>query len=184
MIRLILIVLVLAVPAHAEIVGMKVKRAVTEAQMKDSLRSIELIDASGAPLDLRGLMANGKPTLVTLWAHWCPNCVSEIRGYRAIAARCADRWNVVFVSARAGDYPKDLAKFSSYGLPWKIYHVADSARTDPAKAQVARAFYGATESGGVVTPLHYLLSAGGRVDAIVGAKLDFEEPQRLAAFCS
>lgn len=184
MIRLILIAILLAAPAHAEIVGMKVKRAVSEAQMKESLRQIELVDAAGTPLDLRGLMANGKPTLVTLWAHWCPNCVSEIAGYRAIARRCADRWNVVFVSARAGDYPRDLAKFSGYGLPWKIYRVADGAGADVAKAQVARAFYGATAAGGVVTPLHYLLAAGGRVDAIVSAKMDFEEPQRLAAFCS
>jgi thiol-disulfide isomerase/thioredoxin len=129
-------------------------------------------------------MSNGKPTLVSLWAHWCPNCLAEIAGFKAIAANCPQRWNIVFVSARAADFSKDLAKFKRYGLPWQFYHVAESARTDLAKAKTARAFYGATVDGGVVTPLHYLLSSSGGVDAIVNGKLDFQEPQRLSAFCS
>jgi len=170
--------------ARAEIVGIQVPRAVTEDQMKASLREIELVDEKGAPLDLRALMANGRPTLVTLWAHWCANCQAEIPGFKAIAATCRDRWNIVFVSARAGDFPKDLAKFRTFRLPWKFHHVADSAKTDVARARIARAFYGATAEGGVVTPLHYLLSSKGAVDAIVNGKMDFEEPERLAAFCS
>lgn len=185
--RLLFVLLILAPPlaaARAEIIGMPVKRAVTEEQMKASLRQIELVDEADAPLDLRGLMANGKPTLVTLWAHWCPNCRAEIAGFKAIAAKCPGRWNIVFVSARPSDYPKDLARFKNFGLPWKLYNVAKSSQTDVASAQVARAFYGATAEGGVVTPLHYLLSARGVVDMIVNARMDFEAPQRLAAFCA
>lgn len=170
--------------APAEILGMKVPRAVTEEEMKASLREIDLVDEKGAPVDLRALMSNGKPTLVTLWAHWCSNCRAEIPGFKAIAAACPNRWNIVFVSARAGDFPKDLAKFKTFGLPWKIHHVAASTKTDVAKAKTARAFYGATTEGGVVTPLHYLLSSRGSVDMIVNARMDFEEPQRLAAFCA
>ncbi len=169
---------------RAEIVGMKVDRAVTEDDMKASLRQVELVDEKSKPLDLRGLMASGRPTLVTLWAHWCPNCLAEMKGIRAIAAACPNRWNLVFVSARASDYAKDIAKFRSYGLPWKIHNVAKSAQTDLAKARAARAFYGATAQGGVVTPLHYLISASGAVDAIVNGRMDFEDPQRLAVFCA
>lgn len=185
--RLIAFLIISSLPSietRAEIIGMKVNRAVTEEHMKASLRAIELVDEKGAPLDLRGLLANGKPTLVTLWAHWCPNCLAEIRGFKAIVATCPDRWNMVFVSARAGDFPKDRAKFNRFGLPWKIHHVANAARTDLAKASVARAFYGETAEGGVVTPLHYLIAANGVVDAIVNGRMDFEEPQRLAAFCA
>jgi thiol-disulfide isomerase/thioredoxin len=175
--------LFLSAPAGADIIGAQPRRIVTEAQMKASLGEIDLVDDKGAPVDLRALMSNGKPTLVSLWAHWCPNCLAEIAGFRKIASTCPERWNIVFVSARAGDHAKDLARFRRAGLPWKIYRVADTTRTDPEKARVARAFYGATVDGGVVTPLHYLLSASGTVDAIVNGRMNFEEPARLAAFC-
>lgn len=170
--------------AHAEIIGVQAQRSVTEDEMKASLREIDLVGANGAPLDLRALMANGRPTRVSLWAHWCPNCLAEMNGFKAIAATCPERWNIIFVSARASDYAKDAAKFKTYGLPWKIYRVGDSTKTDVAKAKGARAFYGATADGGVVTPLHYFVGASGQVDAIVSGRLNFEEPQRLAAFCA
>lgn len=170
--------------ARAELLGMQVERSVTEAEMKASLRDVELVDEKGAPLDLRALMANGKPTLVSLWAHWCPNCLGEVSGYKAIAKACPQHWNIVFVSAIAKDFPKDLAKFKSYGLPWQIYRVGDSSKTDVAKAKAARAFYGETKAGGVATPLHYFLDASGAVSAIVTGKMNFAEPDRLAALCS
>jgi thiol-disulfide isomerase/thioredoxin len=169
--------------ARAEIFGMQVERAVTEEEMKGSLREIDLVDEQGDPLDLRALMSNGKPTLVSLWAHWCPNCVAEAPGYQALAKACPQRWNVVFVSAIAKDFPKDLAKFKRYGLPWRFYRVGDSGKTDVVKAKAARAFYGATKEGGVVTPMHYLLNRSGAVEAIVAGRMDFTEPKRLAAFC-
>jgi len=178
-----ILLLVLCAPARAKIIGMQANRAVTEDEMKASLREVEIVDENGAPLDLRGLIGNGRPTLVSLWAHWCPNCLAEVAGFKAIAKDCPDRWNIVFVSARAGDYPKDLAKFARYKLPWKIYRVGDSTKTNVAAAKAARAFYGATVEGGVLTPLHYLLSASGKVDAIVSGKMNFEEPARRAAFC-
>lgn len=171
------------VAARAEIIGMQVERAVSEDEMKASLRQVELVDEKGAPLDLNRLIGDGKPTLVTLWAHWCTNCRAEISGFKTIANACPNRWNVVFVSARRNDYPKDLAAFKSFGLPWKFYNVAKSAQSDVAKARVARAFYGATPDGGIVTPLHYFISSTGAVEAIVNGRMDFTEPQRLAAFC-
>jgi thiol-disulfide isomerase/thioredoxin len=186
MVRIFILLLCLALaPAavRAEILGMQVPRMVSEEEMKASLRAVELVDERGAPLDLSALMASGKPTLVSLWAHWCPNCLAEIQGYKAIAKACPQRWNVVFVSARASDYPRDLAKFRSYGLPWKFYRVGDAARSDPTKARAARAFYGETTQGGVVTPMHYLVNSRGAVEAIVAGRMDFADPERLAAFC-
>ncbi len=169
--------------ARAEILGMQVERKVSEEEMKASLREVDLVDEKGAPLDLAALMSSGKPTLVSLWAHWCPNCLAEVTGYKAIAKACPQHWNVVFVSARAGDFPKDLAKFRSFGLPWKFCHVGGSSKTDPARAAAARAFYGETVEGGVVTPMHYFINAAGAVEAIVAGKMDFSEADRLAAFC-
>jgi hypothetical protein len=183
-ISLLTLSLFLTAPASAEIIGTQAKRAVSEEEMKASLREVDLVDEKGARLDLRTLMASGKPMLVSLWAYWCPNCLAEIAGFKAIAATCPTRWNIVFVSARPGDHLKDLAKFRHYGLPWKIHRVSDSTRADLAKSSAARAFYGTTADGGVTTPLHYLLSSTGAVNAIVSGRMNFEERQRLAAFCS
>ncbi len=181
----VLLLLFASIPtfARAEILGMQVERAVTEEEMKASLREVDLVDEKGEPLDLRALISNGKPTLVSLWAHWCPNCVAEAPGYKALAKACPQRWNVVFVSAIAKDFPKDLAKFKSYNLPWKFHRVGDASKTDVARARAARAFYGATKDGGVVTPMHYFLNRSGAVEAIVAGRMNFAEPERLAAFC-
>lgn len=181
---LLLFAIIAAGPSHAEILGMQMKRAYTEAEMKESLRQIDLIDESGAPLDLRTVMSNGKPTLVTQWAHWCPNCRAEIPGFKAIAAKCPKAWNIVFVSARRSDYPKDLAAFRKYDLPFRIYNLSKAVETDPAKARSARAFFGETAEGASPTPQHYFISPGGAVDAIVAGRMDFSEPQRLASFCT
>jgi thiol-disulfide isomerase/thioredoxin len=184
--RLAAILFLLVLPftaARAELLGMKVERAVTEEEMKASLREIDLVDEKGAPFDLRATIGNGKPTLVSLWAHWCPNCLSEAKGYKALAKACPERWNVVFVSTSAADFPKDVTKLKSFGLPWRVYRIADTAQTDAGKSRAARAFYGLTKEGGVVTPTHYFLDRAGAVEAIVSGKMDFAEPERLAAFC-
>jgi thiol-disulfide isomerase/thioredoxin len=172
-----------AAPTRTEILGMKVERMVTEEEMKSSLREIDLVDEKGAPFDLRATLANGKPTLVSIWAHWCPNCLAEAPGYKALAKACPDRWNVVFVSSMRKDYPKDLAKFRTFGLPWKIYRIADTANANADKAKAAAAFYGLTKEGGVVTPTHYFIDAAGAIKAIVSGRINFAEPDRLAAFC-
>lgn len=186
MLRLATLVLLALAPvlARAEILGMQVERAVSEDEMKASLGQIDLVDEKGSHLDLRALMANGRPTFVSLWAHWCPNCISEVPGYKAIARACARHWNVVFVSARPQDFRKDLARFRSYGLPWSFYVVADTAGTDPQMRKIARAFVGETVEGGVVTPLHYFIAPGGGVEAIIAGRMDFTERDRLEAYSS
>lgn len=168
----------------AEIVGMQAPRIATEAEMKSSLNGIRIIDERGIPLDLNSVRHNGKRTLVTLWAHWCVNCRAEISGFKAIAQKCPDKWNIIFVSARASDYSKDTVKFEKFSLPWKIYHVDEASYSDPNKLRSMQAFYGATKDQSVLTPLHYLLSPKGQVQAIVNAKMSFEQPEKLAAFCA
>ncbi len=130
------------------------------------------------------LFANGKPTLVTLWAHWCPNCRAEMEGLKGLAGKCGDKWNVIFVSSRASDYAKDLSTFKTYRLPWKLYNVSSQMMSDRKKDEILRAFLGAAHDGGVSTPLHYLLTAEGVVQAIVNARMDFAAPERARAFCA
>lgn len=171
-------------PAYAEIIGMQIDRSASEEEMKLSLRKIRLADEKGAMLDLNSIMNNGKPTLVTLWAHWCLNCRAEIPGYKSIAKACPDKWNVVFVSARSSDFPKDIARYKTFNLPWTFYHVVEPKSDDKDGRNTARAFYGATADDGIITPLHYLISRTGKVDVIVNAKMDFESPEKLKAFCT
>jgi thiol-disulfide isomerase/thioredoxin len=170
-------------PVTAEIIGMPVARMATEEEMKASLAKIELEDVNGSRLSLGNIIQNGKPTLITLWANWCANCRAEMADYKRIAATCPDQWNMVFVSSRTSDFPKDLAKIRSYVLPWKIYHVVETVSADKERNRIASAFYGATRAGEVITPLHYLISSSGHVDAIVNARMNFSEPKKLAAFC-
>lgn len=167
-------------PAVAEIIGMNVSRAAREEDMKASIGKVELEDEAGDRIALRDLIGNGRPSLITLWAHWCVNCRAEMADYKVIAASCPGRWNVIFISSRPADFGKDLAKYRSYGLPWKFYHVAETPKIEEG---ARRAFYGATKSGEVITPLHYLVSASGKVDAIVNARMNLAEPKKLAAFC-
>lgn len=175
--------LMIAGAARAEIVGPRIERAATEAQMRASLRSVKFVDEANRPLDLSAIMANGKPTLVSLWAHWCPICQSELPGFRAIAQACASRWNIVFVSARHDDYVRDLEKFNRQGLPWPLYNVSRTMLQDGAPYDAYRAFTGATTTGQVMTPLHYFVDARGQVTKIVNARLDLSTPQAIALMC-
>lgn len=169
--------------SRAEIVGPQVERAVTESQMRGSLRSVRLIDEANRAFDLAAALANGKPTLISLWAHWCPICQSELPGFRALADACANRWNIVFVSARHDDYAKDLEKFNKQGLPWPLYNVSRTMLEDGANYEAYRAFTGATKTGQVMTPLHYFADTRGQVTKIVNARLDLSTPQAIALIC-
>lgn len=169
-------------PSEAEIMGQSVPRVATEEQMKASLRQIKLVEESGAPLNLGALLTNGKPTLISLWAHWCPNCQAEMAEFKSVFGACADKWNVAFVSSRFSDYSKDLIKFRSFKTPWKLYNISREMQT-PANYSIVRAFSGATPDGVVITPLHYFVSAKGDVQAIINGRMDLSSPQRAAAFC-
>jgi len=175
--------LTIAGGARADIVGPRIERAASETQMRASLREIKFVDEANRPFDLAAIMANGKPTLVTLWAHWCPICQSELPGFRAIAQACASRWNIVFVSARHDDYAKDLDKFRQQNLPWPLYNVSRTMLEDGAPYATYRAFTGATTTGQVMTPLHYFINARGQVTKIVNARLDLSTPQAITLIC-
>jgi len=178
MLRLVLLLCLLGGVARAEIIGEPIDRAATEDEMKASLRSIVLVDAAGEKLPLVSLLGSGKRVFVTIWAYWCPNCLAEMAGYRKIAAACPQKTRMIFVSARNADFPKDVAKFDSYGLPWKIRYAEKSI-----PVETARAFFGVTPEGQVMTPLHYFVTPKGEVEAIVNARMDFESPKKLEAFC-
>lgn len=169
--------------ASAEIIGPQIKRISSEQEMIDALSKVQIKNNQNQIESIDSIIHNGKPTLVTLWAHWCLNCVAEIKGFRAVSENCPNEWNIVFVSARPEDYMKDYIKFSSFKLPWNIYRGPELGSKGSSESKVSSAFYGISNNQVVLTPLHYLLSKEGKVEAIINAKFDLSEPARLAAFC-
>lgn len=174
----------LAVPAQAvTVIGNDPPRAVTPQQMEQALRQMAFIGNDDSPFDLSAILDNGRPTLITLWAHWCAVCQAEMVGFRELARKCGDALNVVFVSSRVSDYAADLKKFLSYDLTWQIVGVARSMLADASSYAVYRAFSGITRDGSVVTPMHYFVAANGKLDTILFTPVDFSTPESVAMAC-
>ena len=58
--------------------------------------AVEIQNGDGAPAKLSDL--KGKPLLVNLWATWCVPCIKELPTLDALAARDADKLQVVLVN--------------------------------------------------------------------------------------
>ena len=173
----------LNIPAQSEIIGPKLQRLGTEFQMVESLNNIMLVDEYGKQSTLRSYLAHGRPTLLITWERNCLNCLSEISGLSKIAEKCPDVWNIIFVSIDKMTYFNDLKKFNNYQLPWKLYYVKIQSNVSIKENMMQKFFFGETVDGIIATPLHYFVSKEGMVEAIVNAKIDFGEKQRLEAFC-
>lgn len=170
-------------PLQAEIIGPAMDRVVDEQEMVAAINAVMLTNKSGASVPLSKYIGQDKPTLITLWERDCINCLVEMRGMKKIAEICPNNWNVLFISIAHNQSEKDHIRFDKYKLPWPLYHLGATYFTDANQINIRKAFFGETWDGVVATPLHYLISKNGTVDAIVNAKLDFEEPRRLMAFC-
>ncbi len=96
---------------------------------------------------------------------------------------CPTKWNVIYISINHNQVYEDQVKFDKYMLPWTLYHLGKEYFSSASLIKIRKAFLGESEDGIVATPLHYLISKDGVVDAIVNAKLDLEDSARLSAFC-
>lgn len=174
----------MAAPAQAvTVVGDNLSRVASPEQMEDALRRVALVDGHGRRFDLAAVLDNGKPTLITLWAHWCAVCQSEMPGFRDLARQCGDALNVVFISSRPSDFPSDLKRYGGYGLTWPMAGIDRRMLADSASYSIYQAFSGATRDGSVVTPLHYFVAADGRLDTILFTGVDFSTPDSIATAC-
>ena len=127
-------------------------------------------------------MANGRPTLVS-FGNIGVRIVSPNEGFKSIADACPDRWNIVSSRRAQATTPRIWRSSKPTACPGRFFASAIS-RNRCRENKERAAFYGATADGGVFIPLHYLIVASGRVDAIVNGRINFAEPQRLAAFCA
>jgi thiol-disulfide isomerase/thioredoxin len=53
----------------------------------------------------------GKPTLVNIWATWCPPCVIELPSLEKLAKHYDGKLNVIAIALEEGKAPKDIAAF-------------------------------------------------------------------------
>lgn len=132
-------------------------RATTEAKYSpSSWPSLAFTDLEGRSLDAASL--RGRPTLVEMWATWCPPCRGTLRWLGELKRRLGDDVQVVAVSVES-DSAAVAAFARSSGLPIRF------VRGTP---ELARAFGDLS----AVPTLHLFDRKGERVETYLGAPPD------------
>ena len=122
------------------------------------LPEVALTDLNERPVDLASL-AGDKPTVVNLWATWCPPCIREM----PVLEEAQQRYpNVNFVFANQGEHPETIRKFlmeqnlnlshvlsdrqnrfgrvvGSHGLPTTLFYNAQGHLVDTHMGELSRA---------------------------------------------
>lgn len=139
--------------------------AMMQVQHGKSVPAVSLTTLDGAVVALPGL-ARGRPTVINLWATWCPPCIREMPVLAAAQQRDKD---IRFIFANQGEAAGTVAHFlRTQGLK------LDNVLLDPQSA-TARA----VGSSGMPTTLFF--DAGGQlVDAHLGAVSNASLAEKIA----
>ena len=127
-------------------------------QQTQGLPEVALTDLNERPVHLASL-AGDKPTVVNLWATWCPPCIREM----PVLEEAQQRYpNVNFVFANQGEHPETIRKFlmeqnlnlshilsdrqnrfgrvvGSHGLPTTLFYNAQGHLVDTHMGELSRA---------------------------------------------
>ena len=127
-------------------------------QQTRGLPEVALTDLNERPVDLASL-AGDKPTVVNLWATWCPPCIREMPVLEDAQQRYP---NVNFVFANQGEHPETIRKFlmaqnlnlshvlsdrqnrfgrvvGSHGLPTTLFYNVEGHLVDTHMGELSRA---------------------------------------------
>ncbi|MBE0486404.1 TlpA disulfide reductase family protein [Marinobacter sp.] len=127
-------------------------------QQLKGLPEVALTDLNEQPVDLTAL-ANGQPTVVNLWATWCPPCIREMPVLEEAQKRYP---GINFVFANQGEHPETIQKFlseqnldlhhvlsdrqgqfgrvtGSHGLPTTLFYNAEGNMVDSHMGELSRA---------------------------------------------
>ncbi|EON91953.1 redoxin domain-containing protein [Marinobacter lipolyticus SM19] len=122
------------------------------------LPDVELTDLDEQPIRL-DLLTRGKPTVVNLWATWCPPCIREMPVLEEAQSRYP---GVNFVFANQGEHPETIRRFlneqslnleyvlsdrrggfgratGSQGLPTTLFYSAEGNLVDSHMGELSRA---------------------------------------------
>ncbi|MGC8119566.1 prolipoprotein diacylglyceryl transferase family protein [Marinobacter sp. VGCF2001] len=127
-------------------------------QQAQGLPEVALTDLNERPVDLASLAGN-RPTVVNLWATWCPPCIREM----PVLEEAQQRYpQVNFVFANQGEHPATIRKFlmaqnlalshvlsdrqnrfgrvvGSHGLPTTLFYNARGNLVDTHMGELSRA---------------------------------------------
>jgi len=127
-------------------------------QQAQGLPEVPLTDLNARPVDLANL-AGDRPTVVNLWATWCPPCIREM----PVLEEAQQRYpGVNFVFANQGEHPETIRKFlmeqnlnlshvlsdrqnnfgrvvGSHGLPTTLFYNAQGNLVDTHMGELSRA---------------------------------------------
>ena len=132
-----LLAVLLACPVLAQTVGD------TTAQ-ETALKQMPMLDTAGHRLDLQP--KPGQVLIVDFWAHWCPSCIVEMKGYEKLQQDLgAGKVKIVLVSG-VRDWEQDQAYAAAHNIPFPLY-VTGNAPPDV----IARALRGEVNEGGLVS---------------------------------
>lgn len=83
----------------------------TGAWSDRAFASLTMLDADGNPVMMEEA-ANGRPTVVNVWATWCPYCIDEMQDFQALYDKYGDR--IQFVMLDAADRTSELSKAQDF----------------------------------------------------------------------
>lgn len=127
-------------------------------QQLKGLPEVALTDLNEQPVDLSAI-ANGQPTVVNLWATWCPPCIREMPVLEEAQKRYP---GINFVFANQGEHPETIQRFlseqnldlhhvlsdrqgqfgrvtGSHGLPTTLFYNAEGNLVDSHMGELSRA---------------------------------------------
>ncbi len=87
-----------------------------------SRERVALQDVSGHTTDLDSVL-DGRPTLLVVWATWCPSCTREVPRLKDVEARFAPKGlNLVAVNPGMRDDLGSMRRYAErYGLNYPVY---------------------------------------------------------------
>jgi len=127
-------------------------------QQTQGLPEVALTNLNEEPVNLEAIAGN-RPTVVNLWATWCPPCIREMPVLEQAQQRYPD---INFVFANQGEHPETIRKFlmeqnlnlshvlsdrkgqfgrvvGSYGLPTTLFYSAEGNLVDTHLGELSHA---------------------------------------------
>lgn len=148
----------IAMPAAAQ------ETASTNGRAIATLTGLTVKTRDGRSIPLGSRVAAGKPTLISIWASWCPPCIAEAPYLNKIRKDLGDRYNFVYINRSDGDPdptqpPVAVAQFLARAVMSDVdYVVADVA----AYRRIVGKDLRDIPDGKVGIPRVYLFDAKGR----------------------
>ena len=138
--------------------------APTTGRALATLAQIPLTSRDGTRLLLGSRIAPGKPTLISIWASWCPPCITEAPYLNKLRKELGGKYNFVYINRRDGnpDPTQPAASIAHFlargGMADVDYVIADVA----AYRQIVGKDLGNVPDGKVGIPRVYLFDREGR----------------------